>query len=235
MALFSKKPKKIKRPYVTAVIAAAGVSSRMDGLDKLFALLSGIPVIAHTLLAFERCEDITDIIIAASSDSIVPIGDICKQYCIEKPVTILRGGETRVESVYNALINAAPEAEYAAIHDGARPLITPELISDIVRSAVKHGACVPIVPMKDTVKIMKDGNIVSTPDRSVLGAAQTPQVFEIGLIKGALTKSPDVTDDAQAVEQMGIHIISVPGRGDNIKITTPEDLAAAEALLAARL
>lgn len=231
MGLFSKKVK-VRRPHVTAVIAAAGSSSRMGGENKLFSPLLGTPVIAHTLLAFEQCDDITDIVIATTSESIVPIGDICKQYGITKVITIMRGGQTRVESVYTALLNVPPETEFVAVHDGARPLIKPFLISDVVQCAVKHGAAVPVVPLRDTIKIMDGTVIMSTPDRAALGAAQTPQVFELGLLKGALTKSTDVTDDAQAVELMGVHIKSVPGQYCNIKITTPEDLIIAEALMA---
>jgi len=230
MGFFSKKNKQ-KRPHVTAVIAAAGASSRMGGENKLFAPILGTPVIALTLLAFEQCDDITDIVISASSDAIIPIGDICKEYNITKVITILRGGETRAESVLAALLNAPPEAEFAAIHDGARPLVKPYLISDVVQCAIKHSAAVPVVPLTDTIKIMDGTTIVSTPDRSSLGAAQTPQVFEVGLIKGALTKSLDITDDAQAVERMGIHIKTVPGHDSNIKITIPEDLMIAEALM----
>ncbi|MCL2081208.1 MAG: 2-C-methyl-D-erythritol 4-phosphate cytidylyltransferase [Oscillospiraceae bacterium] len=233
MGLFAKKNKQ-KRPHVTAVIAAAGSSSRMGGGDKLFSLIAGTPVIALTLLAFEQCVDITDIVVAASSESIVPIGDICKEYGVTKAVTVLRGGETRAESVYKALLNAPPEAEFAAIHDGARPLVRPSLISEVVRCAVKHGAAMPIVPLKDTVKLMDGAAVISTPERGSLGAAQTPQVFELGLIKGALTKSMDVTDDAQAVERLGKRIQSVPGDEANIKITVPEDLLFAEALIASR-
>jgi 2-C-methyl-D-erythritol 4-phosphate cytidylyltransferase len=229
MKLFTKKNNQ-KRPHVTAVIAAAGFSARMGEIDKLFAPILGTPVIALTLLAFEQCEDITDIIIATSSDSIVPIGDICKEYNITKALTVLRGGETRAESVLAALLNAPPEAEFAAIHDGARPLVKPYLISDVVRCAVKHNAAIPVVPLVDTIKLLDGSAILSTPDRNTLGAAQTPQVFEIGLIKGALTKSPDVTDDAQAVEHIGAKVRTVPGHPGNIKITVPEDLRIAEAL-----
>lgn len=230
---FSKKVN-TKRPHVTAVIAAAGSSSRMGGENKLFSLLLGTPVLAHTLLAFEQCEDITDIIIATTSESIVPIGDICKEHGITKIITIMRGGQTRVESVYTALLNVPAETEFVAVHDGARPLVKPFMISDVVQCAVKHGAAVPVVPVRDTIKIMDGMTIISTPERASLGAAQTPQVFELGLLKGALTKSIDVTDDAQAVERMGIHIKSVTGQNDNIKITTPEDLIVAEALMSRR-
>ena len=229
------KSKANKRPRVAAIIAAAGMSSRMGGTDKLFAPLFGVPILAHTFLAFEHCDYIDEIIVAAASESIVPIGDLCKGYGITKATQILRGGESRTESVYAALMSAPPETEYAAIHDGARPLVKPALIAEVVECAFKYGAAVPATPLTDTVKSTDGGNIIKTVDRNALRAVQTPQVFQIGLIKGALTKaireSAALTDDCAAVERIGMKVKIVAGSPGNIKITAPADLAIAEALM----
>ncbi|GHV05863.1 2-C-methyl-D-erythritol 4-phosphate cytidylyltransferase [Clostridia bacterium] len=212
---------------------------RMGGTDKLFAELLGTPVIAHTLLAFQRSASISEIVIAASESNILPIGDICKRYDITKVTHILRGGKTRTESVYAALLNVSGKTEYAAVHDGARPLITPELIDKIAETAAIHGAALPVVPLKDTIKLLKNGVALSTPNRADYGAAQTPQIFQLGLLKGALTRALEdkweLTDDASALERMGMRLQTVAGLDENIKITTPADLALAEALLTARL
>ncbi|GHV33497.1 2-C-methyl-D-erythritol 4-phosphate cytidylyltransferase [Clostridia bacterium] len=239
MGLFSRKKNKVRvRPYTAAVISAAGSSSRMGGTDKLFAKLLGIPVIAHTLLAFERSDAISEIVIASSEQNILPIGDICREFDIKKVTHVLRGGATRMESVYTALLNVSGKAEYAAIHDGARPLVTTELIDSVAACAHKNGAAIPVVPLKDTIKLLKNGVAVSTPNRADYGAAQTPQVFQLGIIKGAMTRALEqkleLTDDASALERLGMRIQTVAGSLDNIKITTPEDLAVAEALYANR-
>ncbi|GHU93836.1 2-C-methyl-D-erythritol 4-phosphate cytidylyltransferase [Clostridia bacterium] len=239
MGLFSRKKNKVNiRPITAAVIPAAGSSSRMGGSDKLFALLSGIPVIAHTLLAFERSEAISEIVVATSDNNVLPIGDICREYEIKKVTHILRGGATRTESVYAALLNVGAKTEYVAIHDGARPLVAPGLIDGVADCAYKNGAAIPVVPLKDTIKLLKGGVAVATPNRADYGAVQTPQVFQIEIIKGALTRAIeekwDITDDASALERLGMRIQTVPGSDDNIKITTRGDLAAAEALYANR-
>lgn len=235
MGLFSKKNKAQRRPRTAAVIAAAGLSSRMGGVNKLFAPVCGVPVIAHTLMAFERCASIDEIIVVTTSESIIPVGDICKEYGITKATHILCGGAERMDSVYAALLNVRPETEYVAIHDGARPLVRPELIAEVLECAYIHGASAPVVPIKDTIKVMDGTVIVTTADREKFGAVQTPQAFQLPLIKGALSKAVQdgvkLTDDCAALERMGMKIQSVAGYGDNIKITTPEDLTAAEAFM----
>ncbi|MCL2084818.1 MAG: 2-C-methyl-D-erythritol 4-phosphate cytidylyltransferase [Oscillospiraceae bacterium] len=210
----------------------------MRGTDKLFVPLLGLPVIARTLSAFQACGYIDEIVVVTSGDLILPISDVCKEYGITKATQILLGGETRTRSVYNGLMSLPAKAEFAAVHDGARPLITPELISDTVKHAYKDGAAAPVVELRDTVKRVNGEVITATVDRGSLAAVQTPQVFQLGLIKGALTKALSenwvLTDDTAALERLGMRIRSVPGRHDNIKITVPEDIFIAEALLSAR-
>lgn len=225
-----------KKAGCTAVIVAAGSSRRM-GADKLFLPMAGVPVIVRTLMQFQACDSIDEIIIVTRDDKLVEMADYCKQYGITKATKILQGGKERVESSAAGVFEADRHSEYIAISDGARPLITPELISSMVDAARKYGAAAPAVPVKDTIKSAENGVVTGTPDRSKLFAIQTPQVFEADLIKGALTKAIreniPVTDDCSAVEAMGYPVHLVEGSYRNIKITTQEDLIVSEAFLAA--
>lgn len=221
----------------TAVIVAAGSSRRM-GADKLFMPLAGVPVLVRTLLQFEQCADITEIVIVTREDKLLEVADYCKQFGITKATKILCGGKERVDSSAAGVLQADRHSGYIAISDGARPLITPELISKTISAAHKCGAAAPAVPVKDTIKTAENGVVTGTPDRSTLFAIQTPQVFEAELIKGALTKaireSLPVTDDCSAVEAMGCPVHLIEGDYQNIKITTQEDLFISQAFLAAR-
>lgn len=232
-----KKRKKQNRPTCAAIIAAAGNSSRM-GSDKLFMLLDDIPVIAHTLLAFEQCELVNKIVLVTRSDKIVMMHDVCKEYVISKVTDIVSGGADRSESVLNGIM-AVGDAEYVMIHDGARPLVSQEVIEGAYKAAVEFGAAAPGVKVKDTIKIVKDGIVVSTPDRDSLIAVQTPQVFNTGLIKGALSKAISdkkaYSDDCAAVEAIGMSVHITKGDYRNIKITTEEDYLVADALLCGRI
>ena len=239
MALFKKKSlRKTLTPYCTAIIAAAGSSSRMGGADKLFADLAGSPVILHTLRAFQASEYIDEIIVVTREESIVKIADLCAENGIEKATKILRGGETRQDSVLIGLGEASPEAKLIAIQDGARPLVTGEIIKETVLKALKYTAAVPCVEIKDTVKEEKDSFVAATVPRAKLRAVQTPQCFAAEVIRAALEnakrKGLELTDDASAVEAMGGNVCLVKGSEENIKITTPVDLLFAEAILRGR-
>lgn len=228
---------KEKKGQCTAVIVAAGSSRRM-GEDKLALPLAGIPVLARTLTQFELCREIGEIIVVVREEKIVETAELCKQFGIHKATKILAGGKERVESSAAGVLQADRNSRYIAIADGARPLVTPELIAQTVEAARRYRAAVPGVPVKDTVKTVEDAVVTGTPDRSKLVAVQTPQVFEADLIKAALTKSIQdgaaVTDDCSAVEALGVPVHIVDGSYENLKITTREDLLFAEALLAAR-
>jgi 2-C-methyl-D-erythritol 4-phosphate cytidylyltransferase len=210
----------------------------MGGEDKIFADLGGIPVLARTLLALDRCERIDEIIIAARSESIVDAGRLCKDFGITKPTRIVVGGPTRAESVYLASLEASRDAQLFAVHDGARPLVTDAVICAALDMAEKTGAAAPAVPVKDTIKRAADGVVTETPDREGLFAVQTPQAFDASLLKAALQAAieagAEVTDDCGAVERLGKKVYLSEGSYENIKITTPEDLAAAEAILERR-
>ncbi len=221
--------------FCTAVVAAAGASGRMGGEDKLMALLDGRPVLAHTLLALERCPDIHEIIVVTREETLLEVGRICKEFGISKTTKLILGGASRTESVLNGALEASEKAEFIAVQDGARPLTTPELISAVVQKAFQTNAAAPAVPVKDTVKVVKDGLVVRTPDRSTLFAVQTPQVFEASLLKGALQRAIEddaaPTDDCGAVERIGMSVYLVEGDERNLKITTPLDLVIAGALI----
>ena len=227
------------RPASTALVAAAGSSSRMGGTDKLMEFLDNVPVLMRTLTALQRAAAIDEIVIAAREDALVDISTLCKTYGITKCSKVVRGGESRCHSVLLAALEASPEAKLLAVQDGARPLVTPALIDRTVEAAAKCGAAAPAVPVKDTIKtVAEDGAVTGTPDRSTLRAVQTPQVFEADLLKAALQSALEnevpVTDDCSAVERLGKVVYLIDGDEENLKITTPVDLVIAEAILAER-
>ena len=232
-----RKIREANRPFCTALVAAAGSSSRMGGTDKLMEFLDNVPVLMRTLTALQRAAAIDEIVIAAREDALVDISTLCKTYGITKCSKVVRGGESRCHSVLLAALETSPEAKLLAVQDGARPLVTPALIDRTVEAAAKCGAAAPAVPVKDTIKtVAEDGAVTGTPDRSTLRAVQTPQVFEADLLKAALQSALEnevpVTDDCSAVERLGKVVYLIDGDEENLKITTPVDLVIAEAILA---
>ena len=216
-----------------AVIVAAGTASRMGGIDKVMAPIGGEPMIVHTVRAFQNCDAIKQIVVVTRQDLIVPIMDLCHEF--DKVLAVLIGGSSRQESVEIGLGALSSDMKLVAVQDGARPLITDAVIDRTVRAAHTYGAAAPAVPVKDTIKEVRGGIVMSTPQRSTLRAVQTPQVFDVDLLKGALKKAKDdaaeVTDDCSAVERMGMSVKIVEGDERNIKVTTPMDLKIAENLL----
>ena len=239
MLPFLKKVREIRRPRCAALVAAAGSSTRMGGVNKLLQPLEGAPVLVRTLAAFQVSGAVDEIIVAAREEDILEISQLCRTYGITKCTKVIRGGESRVHSVLLAALEAGPETELLAVQDGARPLVTPELIDRVVSAAARCGAAAPAVAVKDTVKtVREDGGVEETLDRERLRAVQTPQVFEAGLLKAALQSALEqgapVTDDASAVERLGKVVFLVEGEEENLKITTPVDMILAEAVLKAR-
>ena len=237
MFSFLKKFKKSSRPRCAALVAAAGSSSRMGGVNKLLQPLDGMPVLARTLMALQNARGIDEIIVATREDGIVEISELCHTYGITKCTKVVRGGENRAHSVMLAAMET--NAELLAVHDGARPLVKPEMIDELVTAAYRCGAVAPAVPLKDTIKTVRDGGAVGhTLDRDALRAVQTPQVFEAGLLKGALQSALEnhvpITDDCSAVERLGKVVFLMEGDEENLKITTPVDLVLAEAILRMR-
>ena len=239
--LFSKlfhKKKKEAHPFCSAIVAAAGSSRRMEGENKLLMPLDGIPVLARTLMALNGAELVDEIVVAVREEDLLPTGDLCRIYGVSKPVKIVRGGETRLASVLAASLECREDAAFLAVHDGARPLADPALIDRVVALAHRTNAAAPAVPVKDTIKVIRDNVVVSTPPREELRAIQTPQVFDAQLLRAALQAAAasgvEVTDDCSAVERLGKEVYLTEGSYENLKITTPEDLLLAEGLLRRR-
>ncbi len=225
--------KLLKLKYCGAVIVAAGTASRMGGIDKIMEPLDGEPMVMRSIRTFGDCDAIKEIVVVTRQDLVVPIMSLCAG--IDKVKAVVAGGNSRPESV-NAGLNALSDrVKLAAIHDGARPLITWQVIDRAVRAANSYGAAAPGIPVKDTVKVVTGGVVKETPDRKNLCAVQTPQVFDVALLRGALKKAKDdgaeITDDCSAVERMGMSVKIVEGDERNLKVTTPMDLAIAKLLL----
>ena len=203
---------------------------------KQFMFLGREPVIKRTVRQFQKCPDINSIIIVAKEDEIPLYGDIVSEYT--KVISVIKGGNSRAESVKNGLKEVPSDADYIAIHDGARCLITPNMISRIAENAFIYGAATAACPATDTVKVISsDGFISYTPDRKTLWNAQTPQIFKTETYRKALYSCSDfsnITDDNSVVEQMGVKVKPVDCTRTNIKITTPEDLFIGEAILKMR-
>ena len=225
--------KTLKLKKCGAVIVAAGSASRMKGIDKILTPLAGVPVLSRTLAAFQECDAVAEIVIVTRPDLILTVTDLSKDF--PKVRAVVAGGKTRQESVAAGLGALSQDCGLAAIQDGARPLVTWQLIDRTVRAANTYGAAAPAIPVKDTIKTLKGGLVESTPDRAFLYAVQTPQVFDTDLLKAALHKAKTqctaVTDDCSAVENLGRKVKIVEGEERNIKITTPLDLKIAEAIL----
>lgn len=219
--------------YCGAVIVAAGSASRMGGIDKVMAPLGGEPMILRTVRAFEDCEAVKEIVIVTREDLMGPIAELCSGFT--KIRSVVQGGSSRQESVKLGLLAFSKEVRLAAVHDGARPLVSGELIDKVIRAAHSYGAAAPAIPVKDTIKVFERCFIAATPDRSTLRAVQTPQVMDRDLLLGALEKAEQegtaLTDDCSAVEHIGMRVRLVEGEERNLKVTTPLDLKIAELLL----
>ena len=221
-----------------AVIVAAGTASRMRGIDKVLAPLEGEPLLARTISMFQESSVIHQIVVVAREDLVSQISRLCQQRGFDKVSLITTGGETRVHSVMNGLDCVSKDIDLVAIHDGARPFVTAQIIEQTVRRAADHHAAAPAIPVKDTIKVAENRVVTGTPDRSTLFAVQTPQVFDFDLLRGALQNAIDkelpITDDCSAVEALGMSVFLTEGSEENIKVTTPMDLQIAEAILRLR-
>jgi len=236
--LFSKFKKSENPAFCSAVVLAAGSSLRMGGEDKPLIPLCSRPAVSYSLEAFNSCAEVAEIIVVTRSENIVAIADICAAEGFDKVTKIVAGGDSRRDSAYIGVQEVSPHSAVIAIHDAARPLITSEIVKDVIMTARQNNAAAPAVPVTDTIKRVENGVITDTPDRSVLYAVQTPQAFDASLIKAALQnaleKNINITDDCMAVENLGAKVTVCKGSADNIKLTYPTDVAVAEALLTAR-
>lgn len=222
---------------VSAIIVAAGKGRRMKAASpKQYLMLGGLPILSLTILAVDACPEVDDICLVVPGSAM----DHCRKAVLDPirlrvPVRMVAGGACRQESVYNGLSTMVNDDGVVLIHDGVRPFVKPDEIRRCIDAAQIHGACIPGLPVSDTLKAVDDhGNIIQTIDRSRLWHAQTPQAFQCRLIKDAHEKAKHDgvtgTDDASLLERLGEKVRLVPGSIFNIKITTPEDLKMAEAI-----
>lgn len=220
---------------IPVIIVAAGKSTRMGGVNKQFLSLMGIPVIARTLMAFENCKAISKIILVTSQECIPDMQLICEKYFISKLTDIVCGGENRHKSVMNGMARLDKSDCKVLIHDGARPLIDSNIIIEVADALKFYDASLCVSKINDTVKKI-DGNglVLSTVDREMLYAAQTPQGVDVEKYKKAVENFEnefEFTDDASVMEKAGYSVKAVIGNRKNIKITTPEDIIIAEGIL----
>lgn len=219
---------------ISAVIAAGGSSLRM-GFDKLTADLCGLPVLIHTINAFERCGLIDEIVVVTREAHIPALLADVKYQGFKKLRSIVKGGATRQQSVHAGVCACSTGAQYVCIHDGARPLVTDTVIEAAVNAAVRHGAATAAVPVKDTIKRRNGDLVAETLPREALVQIQTPQVFRKELYLRAFAESgQEYSDDCQLIESLGATVALSPGDYQNIKLTTEEDFILAEALLMQR-
>lgn len=222
-----------KKEY--AIIVAGGKGTRIrHALPKQFIELAGKPVLFHTLEAFQRYSSSLNIVLVLPADDIQTWSDLVAKYHFDVPVTVQTGGDTRFQSVKRGL-EKIPGPGLVAIHDGVRPLVSEDIIGASFRLAAAHGTAVAAVRLKESIR-MTDQDTTRAMDRSRFRLIQTPQTFDIDLIKKAyeLREEPSMTDDASVAEQAGHAISLFEGSYENIKITTAEDLVVAEALLKSR-
>lgn len=222
----------------SAVVVAAGTASRMQGIDKVLAPLGDIPILVRTLRVFQQHPDIAEIVVVTREDLLVEISRLCKDYSLDKVSKIVVGGSERMLSVRAGLREVDREAQLIAIHDGARPFLSQQVLDEVLRQAAASGAAAPAIPVNDTIKRAENGIVVETVDRSTLWAVQTPQVFQADLIRAAVEKAVTdlavITDDCSAVERLGMKVVLTTGHRENIKVTTPFDMLLGEAILAQR-
>jgi 2-C-methyl-D-erythritol 4-phosphate cytidylyltransferase len=221
----------------TAIIVAAGSGKRFESdTPKQFLNLLGKPVIFHTLGRFDQCNAIDNIVVVLASDWMEWFQENWQKYAFVKPVDLVEGGRSRAESVRNGFRAVSTNAEFVTVHDAARPLVTSEEITRTIEGARETGAACLVAPIADTIKEVKNKQISRTIDRGSLRRALTPQVFRYEILRQALESSglgENITDECFLVERIGHEIAFVEGSSRNIKITVPDDLVIAEALLRA--
>ena len=224
---------KQEKGWLPVVIVAAGSSSRMKGTDKQFSLLGGIPVLVRTLRAFENSSVIGEITVVTRSEKIADIKKLGERYAVSKLKNVIEGGSSRAESVRNGIALYKGKSEKILVHDGARPLVTEQIIRDVATALQTYDSVTCAVKVKDTIKEVNAQSLsVNTPDRSALVAVQTPQGVNVDIFLKT-TENADMssfTDDTSVMEFAGVSTFIVEGDYKNIKITTPEDIDVAEAL-----
>ena len=232
--------KKDRIQPTSAVIVASGNSTRMGGISKQMMMLDNIPVVARTIMAFDECEYISEIIVVAKAEEFYLYQEFQKIYKFKKLTRLVSGGATRQESVKNGFEAISKDSKFVAIHDGARCLITPKDIEKVCAAAYKNGGATAATRAVDSIKISSGKNlfIESSANRNHIWLAQTPQIFRTDIYELALLKAKkdglEVTDDNSLVENLGAKIKLVESGRNNLKITTPDDIPVALAILKSR-
>jgi 2-C-methyl-D-erythritol 4-phosphate cytidylyltransferase len=226
---------------IVVIVPAAGAGKRMGlGMNKAFAMLKGVPLLAHCLRMLERTGLVTQAIVVVGAQELEEATALLARYreqCFPSlTYRLVAGGRERQDSVANALAVVPEDADYIAVHDGARPFAGRAVFERTLAAARRYGAAIATVPVKNTIKVVNErGEVVATPERASLVAVQTPQIFRAELLRRAyarLARQPvAVTDDASVVELLGVKVVTALGRYENIKLTTPEDLLLAEHLV----
>jgi len=222
-----------------AVVPAAGRGQRLGGRDKVLVPLAGRPALAWVLDALARSGAIETIVVVASETNVAAVEALCRSLGLPVPVQVTLGGAERALSVRAGVEALGTALPYVLVHDAARPLVTPELVQRAVAAVQRHGAVVAAVPVVDTIKqVAVDGRVVTTPDRASLVAVQTPQVFRVDWLHEAYRRigagTATATDEAVLLERAGFPVYVFPGDPENLKVTTPLDVAIAEFLLTRR-
>ena len=227
--------------WVAAVVPAAGCGTRMgEGTPKQFLQLGGVPLLVHALRVFESSRVISEIVVVVPHDAVPSCRDeLLPPFTFSKISTVTAGGARRQDSVWNGLQAVNERTTIVVVHDAVRPFVTGTMVDEVVDGARTHGAAIVAIPLHDTVKrAAPDGMIDTTLDRQRLWSAQTPQAFDVELLREAHRSSREAgleaTDDAFLVERIGHRVSIVNGSPDNIKVTRPEDLVMGEAILSAR-
>jgi 2-C-methyl-D-erythritol 4-phosphate cytidylyltransferase len=222
---------------VAAIIPVAGKGKRFGGeIPKQYFKLGGKPIVAITLNKVLAVKEIDHIIVVVSANEVERVTQIIEQFCDSaKKIRIIIGGEKRQDSVYNGLQDIDRDTEIVVVHDGVRPLIRPEIISESIKIALNQDACIVAIPVKDTIKQVSGEKVIKTIPRDQLIQVQTPQTFKYRILKKAHDEAKRInyyaTDEAGLIEWLGLPVIVLKGNSDNIKITTKDDLKIAEALL----
>lgn len=222
---------------VTAIVLAAGQGKRMNSsINKVFMLLAGKPILLHSVLTFSACSEVDNLVVVAAPDEVSYVEKMLSSLSGIKPWQVVSGGSERQYSIANALKIMSQTTDIVLVHDGARPLVNTQCINSVIQAATQQQAAVVAVPVKDTIKTVNESGIVTgTPERHTLWSIQTPQGFNANILREAYEQAAQDgylgTDDASLVERIGAYVTIVVGSYENIKVTTPEDLIIAEALM----
>lgn len=238
VAVYKRLRKEEKPMTCAAVVLGAGNAQRM-GFDKMTVMLEKQPVLVRSVNAFQQSPLIEEIVIVTRTESMEEVAALCEQYNLNKVSAVICGGKTRTESALAGVMALKKDCTLTAIHDGARPLVTGALIEACIRKASVQYAAIPVVKSTDTLRGVDDkGALTGIYDRDHVVRVQTPQVFVTDVVKAALSdavqKGLTFTDDATAVERLGMTIQAVEGEEENIKLTTPQDLVIAQGILERR-